>query len=80
MFGVEADQQDRVAVRRVAFCRRGRWSPTRRSEPRIRNVCGPPLYSGVTTPFGALIWLSFGNTSSAIPLTVFSATVAVARR
>ncbi len=41
--------------------------PARLSEPRIRNVCGPPLYSGVTTPFGALIWLSLGKTSSAMP-------------
>ena len=35
----------------------------RRSEPRTRKVCGPPAYSGVIRPFGALIWLSFGNTS-----------------
>src|SRR5690348_11854819 len=29
----------------------------RRSEPRMRNVCGAPLYTGVTTPGGATIVL-----------------------
>src|ERR1035437_5150072 len=52
--------------------------PSRQLVPRTRNVSGPSLYSGVTRLFGALIWLSFGNTSSAMLLTVFSATVAVA--
>src|ERR1035438_8856769 len=41
-------------------------------------VCGPPLYSGVMRPLGALISLSVGKTSAAMLLTVFRATVAVA--
>src|SRR6476469_9765578 len=53
-------------------------APSRRSEPSTRKVFGPPLYCGVTRLFGALIWLILGNTSSASPLTVLSATVAVA--
>ena len=52
--------------------------PSRRSEPRIRNVSGPPLYSGVTRLRGALTWLSFGNTSSERLLSLFIAIVAVA--
>ena len=31
------------------------FESARRSEPRTRKVCGPPPYSGVTRPFGALM-------------------------
>src|SRR5579872_753798 len=51
---------------------------SRRSEPSTRNVCGPPLYCGVISPLGALMWLTAGNTSAARPLTVLRVTVAVA--
>ena len=66
LFGVEAHQQDRVASAAGSSRSAASLEPTRRSEPRIRKVCGPPLYSAVTTPLGALISLSFGNTSSAM--------------